>query len=233
MRTRLLGFLSLACLATTVLWLVFLIAGLSSAGPMGTFDLVLAYVSKLGVSFYATYANAALVTITAVMLYAALYVFCKPMASTWAFIAVAFVPVYGAMNLVVYLSQITVVPRLLHLLADPALHSAASFALRQAIQQWPDSAISIANNLAYAVLGIPSIVFGVLLFRAAPALRMAGTLLALNGVACIAGFIGIVAGSAVLANGSLVGGVFFLLALIPMSWVFLTRPNLVPAGGAT
>lgn len=217
---RLVGVLALACLATTVLWLVFLISGLATAGPLGSFELVLAHVRALGFSFYATYVNAALVTLTAMMLYGALYGFLKPAAPAWATIAVLFIPAYGAMNLVVYLSQITIVPRLLASLGTPE-SAAAEFLLRQVIQQWPDSAIAVVNNLAYAVLGVPSIVFGALLARSPGAFRIAGALLGLNGVACIAGFIGIIAGSAVLANGSLAGGVLFLLALVPMAWAFL------------
>lgn len=224
-RTRLLGVLSSACLTATVLWLVFLILGLATAGPLATFDQVLAHVGKLDALFYLTYANAALVTVTAVMLFAALYVFCRSRSETWAAIALTFVPIYGAMNLLVYLSQITIVPRLLTLMATPESASLAGFMLRQTIQQWPDSAVFVANNLAYAVLGVPSIVFGVLLPRTASRLRPAGVLLALSGIASIAGFAGIAAGSRIVGNGSLVGGVLFLFALVAMSWAFL--------GGAT
>jgi len=60
-------------------------------------------------------------------------------------------------------------------------------------------------------------VFGVLLWRGFPRLKWAGLLLALNGAACLLGVVGILAGNALLANGSLVGGVFFLLSLILFS----------------
>jgi hypothetical protein len=39
-------------------------------------------------------------------------------------------------------------------------------------------------------LGIPSIIFGVLMFRQTRALKWAGVLLALNGAACILGVMG-------------------------------------------
>lgn len=70
-------------------------------------------------------------------------------------------------------------------------------------------------------LGIPSIIFGALMFKLTPGLRVGGILFALNGVACIVGFIGIAAESTWLRQGSLVGGVLFLLALVPMTWVFV------------
>ncbi|PKO12749.1 MAG: hypothetical protein CVU39_22545 [Chloroflexi bacterium HGW-Chloroflexi-10] len=223
MQTRLLGVLSLICLIITILWLVFLVADRAAAGPLDTFDQVLAHVNKPDALFYLTYANAALITVSAVMLFAALYIHYKPIAPEWSAIGVMFVPIYGALNLIAYLSQITVVPRLLQLQALPEYQAFSRFLLRQVIQQWPDSTISIINNLAYAVLGVPSIIFGILMFKSARALRPGGVLLALNGLACIAGFIGIAAQNAWLSQGSLMGGVLFLLALAPMSLIFLQQ----------
>lgn len=221
MQTKLLGALSLICLVGTILWLVFLIAGMAGAGPLETFEQVLAYVSQADGIFYVTYTNAALITVTAIMLFAGLYLYYKPIAPTWATVGAIFVPIYGSMNLVVYLSQVTVVPRLLKLHAMPEYQVLAQFLLHQAIQQWPDSAVSIVNNLAYAILGVPSIIFGVLMLRSAMVLRLGGILLVLNGFACILGFVGITAQSVWLSKGSLIGGVLFLFALVFMSWGFL------------
>jgi len=226
MNTKLLGVLSLTCLMITILWLVLFVAGMAVAGPLETFEQVLAYVNKLGSLFYLTYANAALITVSAVMLFAALYIHYKPIAPEWSAIGVMFVPIYGALNLIAYLSQVTVVPRLLELQVFPEYQVFSQFLLRLFIQQWPDSAISIVNNLAYAVLGVPSIIFGILMLKSVPALRLGGVLLTLNGITCIVGFIGIAAQSAWLSQGSLVGGVLFLLALVPMSFVFLQQSKI-------
>ena len=231
MQTKLLGVLSLTCLIITILWLVLFVAGMAVAGPLETFEQVLAHVNKLGVLFYLTYANAALITVSAVMLFAALYIHYKPIAPEWSAIGVMFVPIYGALNLIAYLSQITAVPRLLELQALPEYQVFSQFLLRQFIQQWSDSTISIVNNWAYAILGVPSIVFGILMLKSVPALRLGGVLLALNGLACIAGFIGVAAQNAWLSQGSIIGGVLFLLALVPMSWVFVQgKAQVVGAG---
>jgi hypothetical protein len=230
--TRLLGLLSLACLITTVLWLALLILGLASAGPLGTFDQVLAYVSGLSAVFIATYANAALVTITALALFAGLHVHLRSAAPLWSAVAMAFLPVYGAMNLCAYLSQITVVPRVLELRGIPGDRETADFWLRQLIQAWPDSAVFVVNNLAYAVLAVPSVIFGVLLFKSGGASkRGSGVLLALSGLASFVGFIGIVSRIGWLGQGSLVGGVLFLLALISLTYTFMSvRPAEAAAG---
>lgn len=218
MQTKQLGILSGLCLIGTVLWLVFMIAGMAGAGPLDTFEQVLSYVSEAGVIYYLTYINAALITVLVLLLFAGLYLHYKPVAPFWVLSGIIFVPVYGMMNLIVYLSQITVVPRMLQLITIPEYQTMAQFLLQQGIQQWPGSAISVVNNLAYAVLGIPSIFFGVLMYRAGSMVRRGGIFLILNGVACMAGFVGIIMQNAWLSNGSLAGGVLFLLALVCMSW---------------
>jgi len=69
------------------------------------------------------------------------------------------------------------------------------------------------NQLAYAVLGIPSIIFGVILVKHKRISPLAGWLLAVNGLSCIVGVIGTAANSQVLAIGSVAGGALFLFSL--------------------
>ena len=221
MKAKTLGLVSLACLVLTVLWLVLYVYGVASAGPLETLEQVLARVSRLDGLYYLTYVNATLVTLSATTLMAGLYVHCRPAAPGWFTVGLVFVPVYCVLNLFAYLSQITVVPRLLAFQQAAEYRAASSLLLGQLIQQWPGSTVNVLNNLAYAILGIPSIVFGVALFQRARATRLPGILLALNGVACIIGMAGVVLESEVLGLGSIVGGVLFLLALIPLSWALL------------
>jgi hypothetical protein len=221
MKTKLLGYLSLLCLALTVLWLILMIVGTASAGPMDTFEQVLSHVFKLNCIFYLTYINAALITLTATMLFAGLYIYCKPIASEWSVIALVFVPVYSVLNLFAYLSQVLIIPRLLALHQTTEYQAFSEFVLRQLIQLWPNSSVYAFNNLAYAVLGIPSIIYGVILFGQNSWKRIAGALLALNGVACIIGIVGIALENSLLSTGSLVGGVLFLFALMALSRTFL------------
>ncbi|MGD1994562.1 MAG: hypothetical protein PVI59_15310 [Anaerolineae bacterium] len=211
----LLGTISLICLIVTVVWLVLFIYASATQGAVETPEQALDSVADLGLVHHLTYVNATLVTLSAVMLFAGLAVRCWSEASLWAAMGAAFVPIYGLLNLFAYLSQITIVPRL------AALRPAPDLLLAQMVQAWPGSAVNILNNLGYAVLGIPSVIFGLLLGRQDPSLRLAGILLALSGVASILGMVGIAAQSAVLGLGSIVGGVLFLVALIPLSVVWL------------
>lgn len=219
--SKLTGRLALLTLVFTILWLVFLIADMASAGPLETFEQVSAHAAKLGWLFYAAYFNAALVTLSAVALMSALYAWLKSQAPDWAVIGLVFVPIYGALNLIAYLSQVTLIPALFGLQADPRYADTADLLLRLTLQAWPASTAAFFNGLAYAILGIPSILFGLLLWKYSGALRWGGLLLALNGAACILGVIGFLTENALLSQGVMIGGVLFLLALCPLSRAFL------------
>lgn len=225
MRTRLTGVLSVISLVLTAVWVILLITSMATAGPRDSFEQVLAHVAQLDALYYLNYHNAALLTVAVTMLFAALYALLRPDEPTWAAVGVMFIPVYAAFNLVAYLTQVTVVPRLILRRAASSTMDTGLLVelLRQLVQGWEGSAIWVLNNLGYAVLGIPSIIFGVLLARRAGASRWAGVLLALSGAASIAGMVGIVANSAALSIGSVVGGGLFLVALIPLSIAFLRR----------
>ena len=217
MHGRTIGLVATLCLLFTILWLVFYLVGLVLAGPLDTYEQVLAYASARGALYDLSYVNAALVTVSATLLFAGLYVHCRRTDPTWAALAQPFVPIYCALNLVVYLSQIAVVPQL-----DAARQgggpdaAVAAFLLRQAIQTWPGSVVSFLNNLAYAVLAVPSLIYGLILYGKQDGRSIAGLLLALNGVACLVGLVGTVVGSQLLRMGTILGGVLFLLALFPL-----------------
>ncbi|MBN2500321.1 MAG: DUF4386 family protein [Anaerolineales bacterium] len=219
--SKLVAFLALVCLLLTSLWIALLIADMASAGPLETFEQAAAHASRLHGLYYATYLNAALLTLAAVAFFAALYYWLKPTAPDWTVVGLVFVPIYGALNLVAYLSQVTLVPALVTLRLDPNYAGAADMLLRLTLQAWPASPMAFFNGLAYAILGIPSILFGLLLWKYPRTLRWGGLLMALNGAACILGVVGFLTGNALLGQGVMIGGILFLLALFPLSWAFL------------
>jgi hypothetical protein len=176
-----------------------------------TSEQALASVADPDLLHYLTYANATLITITATLLFAGLYVYCRPQDAVWSAMGLAFVPAYTVLNLFAYLSQITIVPRLVD------LQPGSSLLLAQMVQSWPGSAVNVLNNLGYAILGIPSLIFGLLLFQRDRRMRLPGGLLALSGAASLAGMVGIVLQNELLSLGSLVSGGLFFLALIPLS----------------
>jgi hypothetical protein len=219
--SKLTGLLALLTLLFTILWLVFLIADMASAGPLETFEQVSTHAARLGWLYYATYFNATLVTLSAVAFTSALYAWLRPKAPDWAVIGLVFVPIYGVLNLIAYISQVTLVPALFDLRANQRTLETADILLRLTLQSWPASAVAFFNGLAYAVFGIPCLLFGLLLWKYPGALRWGGLLLALNGAACILGVVGVLTGNALLRQGVMAGGVLVLLALILLSWAFL------------
>ncbi len=224
MKTRSLGALAVLCFLLTALWLGLLVAGIARSGRPESLDQALAAAAQLDTLYYLTYANAALITLAVTALFAGLFAYCEPAGSGWALIGLAFVPGYCVLNLVVYLSQITVVPQLFALQQVPEQQAAATLLLGLALQAWPGSAASMVNNLAYAVLAIPSLIYGAMLARGRGLWRAGGLLLALSGVACIVGMAGVILQSAALSLGTLAGGVLFLFALVPLAVAFM-RPG--------
>lgn len=217
MRARYLAPLSLVTLIVTLLWVVLLIASMTSAGPVETLEQALAFAARGGALYTLTYINAALITLFATALFAGLYGFLRTAIPTGAHVAIAFLPAYAAMNLFVYLSQVSVVPRLLALQSHSQYGPAAGLLAAQMIQLWPGSLAAFVNGLAYAILGIPSLIFGVALMRVGSGMTLAGLLLVLSGAASIIGLIGLMAASPLLRLGSVAGGGLFLLALFPLT----------------
>jgi len=93
-KTRMLGIISLSCLVLATLWLGLFIYGVVSTGPVETFEQALAFVAELDGLFYLTYVNVILVTLSVATLFAALYVYCSPIAPEWSAMGLIFVPVY-------------------------------------------------------------------------------------------------------------------------------------------
>lgn len=218
---RQLGWFALATAVLTMLWLVLLFYSLHLTGVADTFDQAVEHAIAHGWVFYVGYANTILITIVAMLLFAGFYVYCRSVGPTWAVIGLVFVPVYGVLNLVVYVSQLTVVPPLLEQYQANGTEPAIELMLAMWLQGWTGSAVWTLNNLAYAVLGIPSIVFGILLGRQTPSLRIAGWFLAASGVASILGMAGIIIGHDLLSTGSVAGGALFLVGLVLLARTLL------------
>jgi hypothetical protein len=75
--------------------------------------------------------------------------------------------------------------------------------------------------MAYAMLGIPSVVFPLIFMRTPRLLQIGGLLLASSGVMSIAAFIGLLASVGYLTSLSVAGGVVFLTSLFPIAVHFL------------
>jgi hypothetical protein len=118
------------------------------------------------------------------------------------------------------------VPALIESTSDPIFSDMAIFLLKHTLQILPGSTVGFFNGLAYAILGIPSIIFGwTLVTNESRPLQISGWLLTLNGIACFIGVVGNLIGHEILTMGTVLGGVLFWLALFPMTYIFLTNQD--------
>jgi hypothetical protein len=221
MEKRTAGYLALTTLFLTFVWIVTLVWMMAVAGTLATYDRVLAFSASQPVSFIVSYLTAFLVTLSAIFLFYALATIARDQHPHLALLGSSVIPIYGGLNLVIYLWQFTGLARVINLLASPESRQAAGLVVQQTIHLWPESAAALFNSLAYALLGIPSIILGALMLSQGKQLRSGGILLACNGLACILGFIGAAFSVKWLAQGTLLGGVLFFFALVPITRAYL------------
>ncbi len=160
--------LALTEAALTLLWVILMILGSIFNAPVPTIDGVPIFVQQISILHIITYINASTLTVVAVLLYFAFYQHLKSDHPIMTALGLVFVPLYGIFNLFVYGSQITILP----LLIAQNSPNVANW-----LQFWPQSPIALLNQVAYALLGISSILFGIALMRKDPAVRMAAVFL--------------------------------------------------------
>jgi hypothetical protein len=209
---------SIILLIQTVIWLVFTGLSMSQVESTWTYTDYVKWASNPDVFFIGNYINATLLTITAIVLFAFLYDFLKNKYGSYALSGFVFIPIYGVINIICYSTQISVVP----LIASASLDSPDKiYFASQFIQANNQSVIGFLNGMSYAILGIPSIIYGFLLFKELK--KSSGVLISLNGVFCIVGIIGIIIENSILSMGIMIGGVIFMGGLIAMTFEFKNK----------
>ncbi|MBN1812303.1 MAG: hypothetical protein JXA14_10740 [Anaerolineae bacterium] len=225
MKTRVTGILSLTVAITTAILAVILASTEMTAAPVTTLEAKIESLGNLDFLFYLGYIDAALLTLLGVAMFTGFYLYCRADAAYWSAMGVVFVPIYGLGNLVSYLSQVFVVPHLLALYRQPETAAIAQVLLGLAIHNWYGTAIEALNALSYAVLGIPSIIFAVIMFRKAKGLRVGSVLLALSGVLSMVALVGVGLQNALLGMMSIVGGLVYMVSLTIIGLFFLHQPK--------
>jgi hypothetical protein len=209
---------SLILLFQTVIWLVFTGFSMSQVESSWTYNDYVSWAANPDIFFIGNYINATLLTITAVALYAFLYGFLKNKYENYAMLGLVFIPIYGVLNIVCYSIQISIVP----LIASNSLDSPDKiYFASQFIQAYSKSIIGFMNGMAYAILGIPSIIYGILMYKEFK--KLSGVLILLNGISCIIGIIGYIVNNSILATGIMIGGILFLGALAAMAFEFRSK----------
>ena len=225
MKSKTTGILALIATVITYIWVIGVIWDINLKGSIETFDQALDYGSNPDTLYYLNYINVSLLTIITTMMFAGIYEYFKKSLEVWATIGILFVPIYCTLNLIAYLSQVTVIPRILSLAEMNAYRSEAELLAVLMTQNWDGSAVSVINLMAYALLGIPSIIFGSAMLKFGRLWVIAGSLLALSGIGSIVAFIGVLMGNSTLASVTLISGFIYAVALIFITIIFLRSPK--------
>ena len=199
-----------------ILWVLFMILLTSGINENWTNERYLQFAKENGILYFLSYLNGVIFTVITMALFGLLYIFIQNEKPVLSIIGILFVPVYGVLNIFAYGSQITVVPQLLSEVNIEHLTECRAEYLVQWIQTKPETAVGMINGVAYALLGIPSVCFGVALFKRIPFGMVVGWLLFINAILCLVGLIGYVIGNLTLANGIIAGGFLFTIAVFFM-----------------
>lgn len=224
MKTRVVGILSLAVAIITLTWAVTMAISEMTTPPATTLEEKIESLGDLDLLFYLGYSAAVLITILGVAMFTGFFAYCRDKADLWSMIAFAFVPIYGLGNIVAYSSQVFVVPRLLDLYHQPETEMIAQVLLGQAIHNWYGTAIEALNAVSYAILGIPSIIYAVIMYRKAKGLRVGSILLALSGVLSFVAVAGVALQNPALGMMTLVGAAAYMVSLAIIGVFFLRQP---------
>jgi len=226
MKTKTTGILAASVLILTLIWLSQMIGAAVKYGSFEHFDDALAFARERHWFYYsATYANALVLTLFNALLYGSLYGLLKGEHPEWTAAGLVFVPLYAILAFVSYLSQIIMVPVLISQLEDPQLQPVALALLHHWLQIWPQSTIQLFDQFSYFILGIPGLIYGLLMWRIA-LLRIPGGLFVVSSSFCLLIGVGIITGIPELVGvPSMIGGIVSIIATGWLAVVLLRNPG--------
>jgi len=195
----------------TTIWVVLTAISMSGTDPLWGDEDYLKWVADPDIFFTLNYLNVTFLTLVVLLLYLYLFNYLKALNRRLALAVLLLVPVYGAINIFSYSIQIFLVPGL----ARSALeHQGDISHVSALVQANSNSLVGLLNGIAYAILGIPSIVYGFMLYRSFR--KYSGMFLLLSGVFSLLGLVGYLTDQALLSMGIMIGGILFLISLFLM-----------------
>jgi hypothetical protein len=226
MKTKITGILAASVVILTLIWLAQMIGAAVKYGSFEKFNDALAFARERHWFYYtATYANALVLTLFNALLYGSLYGLLKGEHPEWTAAGLVFVPLYAILAMVAYLSQIVLVPALINQLEDPQLQPIALALLHHWLQIWPHSTIQLFDQFSYFLLGMPGLIYGLLMWRIA-LLRIPGGFFVLSSIFCLLIGVGIISGLPELVGvPSMIGGIVSIIATGWLAVVLLRNPR--------
>lgn len=212
---KVLFYLGIVLCVVTIGWIILMGMSLGDKGPLlNSYSEALDYIKNQGVLFKLNYINATVITIVNTMFFTLLYMYLKSGSPILSRLGIVFIPVYTAYALFAYTSQVSIAAQLQSVVEYGKENELIDVLLSQLTQAWNKSAVAFINNYAYAILGIPSVLFGLALLGENKTGKIAGYFSIINGVFCMLGIVGIIMNNKLLSFGSTIGGVAFIFFLL-------------------
>ncbi len=225
MKPKTIGVILAISILANILWIILMFLTEGNAPVFNNVAERINFIESKAILYRVSYINAAFLTLIGIFFYTSLYIYSKEKSKFWPTIALVFIPIYGLLNLFSYLSQVIMVPPLIHLYNIPKSKEIASIILNLSLHNWQGSIIESLNGLAYAILGIPSIIFPILIMRKPKILAIGGLLLLISGVLAIIAFAGTLISTRYLTTVSVIGGILATLADFFIAYHFLFGKN--------
>jgi hypothetical protein len=207
-----LSHIALATFVSLALWIPLMLLHQISLGSFANPSELVETASHLSGLHYVNYLNALALTILDAALLYGLYQYFKKEIPALGLVAVGVVPVYTTLNVFAYGSQITVLPILVSASAAAPDNLTYQTLIAEFIQ-YGGGIVSSLNGYAYALLGVPSVIFALPLLKKRGLGTWAGVLLISNAVPCVLSLIGEVAQISVFSWGIVFGGILWTAAV--------------------
>jgi hypothetical protein len=212
---KVLLFSSVVLFLLTMSWIVLMFLSLDGdPSSLEGLDDAIHYVTDPGLFFYLNYINVVLLTIVNAVFFGFLYLYFRNSNPMLSITGIIFIPVYATYNLFAYASQILIAQSISGYYSSPEFSEQLPLLFSQLVQAWDKSTIAFINSLAYAILGIPSVTFGICFLKGNLLSKIAGWFLIANGLFCIIGLTGLLVSSWFLPAGTMIGGLLYLLFLV-------------------
>jgi hypothetical protein len=225
MNQKTIGIISSIAILTNIIWILLMMLMEGNAPVFKTLGERISFIESKAILYKLSYLNAALLTVIGILFMTSLYIYSRKKNEFWPTIALVFIPIYGILNLFSYLSQVFIVPALLNLYKLPESKEISSILLNLTLHNWHGSIVESLNGLAYAILGIPSIIFPILIMRKPLVLACGGIMLMTSGVLAIIAFLGTLVSTQYLTSISIIGGILATLANFPIAYHYLFSKN--------
>ncbi len=219
MNVRYIGYSSAAFIVTIMLWIIISLLIPDGGGRIETAE---DFFNSRTVNFdqqLYRFVFLFMISCITVSIYTSLYQFCRRKSPELSMLGMIFIPAYLVLSISMYAFSLAVIPILDSLHSSPSTKDLSLVLVSHFITGSGSTAMSM-NSLPYTLIGIPSLIFGYVMFKMDKAVKAAGGLIFISGIGYISGIFSVFGSSNILSMVAAGGGISFIISLIIMSYLF-------------